>query len=184
MNLTNEQINFLNQHGIPFSKVFNATGLRKAEYSVIMKSIGASIAVGVTPCNGIGHSMRNHSGHCVMCNPSYLAYRNRYEEVAQIYVATAKRSNLTKIGIAKDAHERLKNINSYGYGGFYDWEIKFVKTVKNAGRVEAESQKIIGHKRCNLSYERDGENVDCREIFKCDASLAILTVKHLISIHG
>lgn len=184
MNLTNEQINFLNQHGVPLSKVFNATGMKKAQYSTIMKSIGASIAIGVTPCGGVGHTMRNRSGHCVMCTPMLLAFQKRHEEVAQIYVASSKRSNLIKIGIAKDSHERMKQINYYGYGGVNDWEISFVKTVKNAGKVEAESQKKISHTKFSVIYERDGENVDCREIFKCDASLAIQTVKQAISIYG
>lgn len=182
--LTNEQISFLNQHGIPLTRVFDATGMKRAEYSSAMKSAGASIAIGVSPCSGIGHRMRNRSGHCVMCTPMYLAFQKRHEENAQIYVALSKRSNLIKIGIAKDAQERMRNINYYGYGGNHDWEIKFSKSVANAGKVEAESQKLISNKKINVVYERDGENVDCREIFNCDLNLAIQTVKQAISIYG
>lgn len=184
MKLSNEQINFLYQHGVPLSKVFDATGMKKAQYSTIMKTVGANIAIGVTPCGGDGHTMRNRSGHCVMCTPKYLTFQKRHEEEAQIYVASSKRSNLIKIGIAKNSHERIKHINSYGYGGINDWEISFTKTVKNAGKVEAVSQKNIGYTKLSMVYERDGENVDCREIFKCDASLAIQAVKQAISIYG
>lgn len=177
-------MNFLAQHEIPLDKVFDATGMKRAQYTTAMKSIGASIAIGVTPCGGFRHTMRNRSGHCVVCYPIYLTYQKRYEEQAQIYVASSKRSHLVKIGIAKDAQERMRNINYYGYGGIYDWEILFIKTVKNAGKVEAESQKVIGHTRLPMIYVRDGEIVDCREIFKCNASLAIQTVKQAISTYG
>ena len=134
MKLTNEQINFLNQYEVPIDKVFDATGMKRAEYRAVMKSIGAAVAIGVTPCSGFGHTMRNRSGHCVVCTPMYLTFQKRHEEQAQIYVASSKRSRLIKIGIAKDAQERMRQINYYGYGGNYDWEIMFVKTVKNAGK--------------------------------------------------
>lgn len=175
---------FITQHGIPLGQVFDATGMKRAQYTTAMKSIGASIAIGVTPCGGFRHTMRNRSGHCVVCYPIYLTYQKRHEEQAQIYVASSKRSRLVKIGIAKDAQERMRNINYYGYGGIYDWEITFARTVKNAGKVEAETQKLISNTRLNVVYERDGKSVDCREIFNCDASLAIQTVKQAISIYG
>jgi hypothetical protein len=184
MKLTNEQMNFLAQHEIPLDKVFDATGMKRAQYASAMKSIGASIAIGVTPCGGFRHTMRNRSGHCVVCTPMYLTFQKRHEEQAQIYVASSKQSRLVKIGIAKNVQERLKQINYYGYGGINDWEITFSRTVKNAGRVEAESQKLISNTKLNVVYERDGESVDCREIFNCDTSLAIQTVKQAISIHG
>lgn len=184
MKLTNEQINFLNQYEVPLDKVFDATGMKRAEYATAMKAIGAAVAIGVTPCSGFGHTIRNRSGHCVVCTPMYLTFQKRHEEQAQIYVASSKRSRLIKIGIAKDAQERMRNINYYGYGGNHDWEIMFIKTVKNAGKVEAESQKLISHTKLPMVYERDGEMVDCREIFYCDASLAIQTVKQAISIYG
>lgn len=184
MKLTNEQIKFLNQYRVPLDKVFDATGMKRAKYVTAMKSIGAAIAIGVTPCSGFGHTMRNRSGHCVVCTPMYLTFQKRHEEKAQIYVASSKRSRLIKIGIAKDAQERIRQINYYGYGGNYDWEIVFIKTVKNAGKVEAESQKQISNTKLRVAYERDGENVDCREIFNCDTNLAIQTVKQAISIYG
>lgn len=176
-------MNFLAQHEIPLDKVFDATGMKRARYSSIMKSIGASIAIGVTPCSGFGHTMRDRAGHCVICAPLNITFKKRHEEVAQIYVATSKRSSLVKIGIAKDTQERIRNINYYGYGGAHDWEIIFVKTTKDAGRVEAQSQKLIGHTKLPMVYERDGETVDCREIFKCNPSLAIETVKRVLSTY-
>lgn len=184
MKLSNDQLDFIKEHGIPLDKVFNATGMKRAQYAAIMKSLGSHVAIGVTPCSGKRHMMRNRSGHCVMCTPMYLTFQKRHEEEAQIYVASSKRSSLIKIGIAKDAHERLKQINYYGYGGISDWEISYAKTVKNAGKVEAESQKRIGNKKLNVVYERDGEYVDCREIFNCDTNLAIQTVKQAISVYG
>lgn len=183
MKLTNEQINFLKKHEISPAKVFDATGMKRAQYSVAMKSIGASIAIGVTPCRGFGHTMRDRAGHCVICAPLNITFKKRHEEVAQIYVASSKRSSLVKIGIAKDAQERMRNINYYGYGGVHDWEIMFVKTVKDAGKVEAESQKLIGHTKLPIIYERDGGVVDCREIFNCHPNLAIQTVKRVLSTY-
>ena len=74
MKLTNEQINFLNQYEVPLDKVFDATGMKRAEYATSMKSIGAAVAIGVSPCSGFGHTMRNRSGHCVVCSPMYITF--------------------------------------------------------------------------------------------------------------
>ena len=184
MKLTNEQIAFLNQHGVPQSKVFDATGMKRSEYAIAMKALGSLVAIGVTPCSGLKHTIRNRSGHCVMCTPMYLAFQNRYEAEGEVYVATSRKSNFVKIGMAVNAADRLRNINYYGYGGSHDWEIKYLKKVKNAGRVESESQREISHMRLPVVYERDGENVDCREIFNCDVELAIATVRKIIAIYS
>lgn len=185
MKLTNEQVNFLNQHGIPIAKVFDASGMKRPKYIAAMKAVGARIAIGVPPCTSMEqHTMKWRSGHCAVCNPNSVVYAKRYEIEGEVYVAASMKTGLIKIGMAEVATERLRNMNYNGYGGVNDWEVKFVKRIKNVGKIEYESQKAINHFRLPMVYERDGVDVDCREIFKCDVNLAIQAVQQAISIYG
>ncbi|MEY3724443.1 MAG: hypothetical protein RLZZ365_378 [Pseudomonadota bacterium] len=178
--LTNEEISYQ----ISLSSVFDATGLSKSQYSKRMKDLGASVAIGVTPCFEMSHRMRSRSGHCVMCKPLNLAFQGRYEESGDVYVAHSKKLNLIKIGTSANTHERMNQINYYGYGGANDWAVKYIKKVDKADRVEFEAQKIINKNRVWRSYIKDGETVDCQELFDCDIKIAIESVNQSIAVHS
>ena len=60
--LTDSQTKFLGTQGIPLSQVFDATGMKSSEYKQIMKDIGMVVAIGVTPCDASGHTLRTR--HC------------------------------------------------------------------------------------------------------------------------
>lgn len=182
--LTNEQIEFLNHHQVSLSKVFDATGLTKSEYKIRMKELGASVAIGVSPCFEMSHRMRSRSGHCVMCKPLNLAFQGRYEEVGDVYVAHSKKLNLVKIGTSSNTYERMGQINYYGYGGANDWVAKYIKKVGKAARIEFEAQKQIDKHRVWRSYIKDGETVDCQELFNCDVKVAIESVDQSVAIHS
>lgn len=181
--LTEEQAQFLNHHHVSLSRVFDATGLAKSEYRIRMKELGASVAIGVTPCFAMSHTMRSRAGHCVMCNPLHLAFQGRYEDAGDVYVAHSQQLNLVKIGTSANAHERMNQINYYGYGGANDWKIQYIKTVEKAARIEFEAQKRIGSNRAWRTYIKDGEEVDCQELFNCDVKTAIESVDQSINTH-
>lgn len=183
--LTEEQIQFLNHHQISLSKVFDATGMKRADYLVAMKRTGSSVAIGVPPCTDPArHTIKNTSGHCAMCNPHHFAFRNRYYEEGDVYVAHSKKINLVKIGTSANTHERMGQINYYGYGGANDWVAKYIKKVNNAARIEFEAQKQIDKNRVWRSYTKDGEIVDCQELFNCDVTIAIESVNQSIAVHS
>ena len=182
--LTEEQIYFLIHHQIALSRVFDATGLTKTEYSKRMKELGATVAIGVTPCFEMSHRMRARSGHCVMCRPLNLAFQGRYEKAGDVYVAHSIKLNLVKIGTSANTYERMGHINYYGYGGANDWVAKYIKKVDKAGRIEFEAQKQIDNHRVWRSYIKDGETVDCQELFNCDVKMAIESIEQSIAAHS
>ena len=75
MNITKEQLKFLETQKISLDKIFDATGLSKTEYHKSMKEMDKIIAIGVTPCAKFSHSMRTRNGHCVQCNTATIAFR-------------------------------------------------------------------------------------------------------------
>lgn len=131
--LTSDQITFLDDQRIPLSRVFNASGMSPREYQLIMRDLDMVVAFGVSSCKTAGHTLRTRAGHCAQCNTAALAFMMRFDERAEIYVASSASHNLTKIGVAKNHLERLKTLNSQGYGGADDWAIHFFSEANNAG---------------------------------------------------
>ncbi len=80
ISLTDEQLLFITEHKIPVEKVFDATGLKKSDYSEIMKSSDKWLAIGTIPCAKFNHTMRTRSGHCVQCNPAAINFFLRHLE--------------------------------------------------------------------------------------------------------
>lgn len=65
--LTKEQKAFLDRVGVPLSRVFDASGMRTAEYKQAMRDLGMWVAYGASPCEAEGHTLRSRTGHCVQC---------------------------------------------------------------------------------------------------------------------
>tara|TARA_B110001469_G_C9296722_1_gene161993 strand:+ start:292 stop:486 length:195 start_codon:yes stop_codon:yes gene_type:complete len=55
--LSKDQKAYLVSQQIPFSTVFDATGLKLARYDTLMKDLGKKVAIGITPCRKHGHIM-------------------------------------------------------------------------------------------------------------------------------
>ena len=119
--LTKEQLNFINKHNIGISECFNAKGLKKSEYRPIMKEFNLVIAYNVTPCKKFDHSLRNRSGKCVQCNTASLAFQNRFSQSGVLYIAGSKNKETIKIGVSKSKEIRLESLNRIKYGGTNDW---------------------------------------------------------------
>jgi len=175
--LSEEDLAFLDKHGIPVSATFDSTGLKKADYASRMKDLGKELAYGVSPCSAAGHQLRNRSGHCVRCRPEYLAFQKRYSETGFVYVAISKALGMTKVGFSADPAVRLATLNRLGYAGTADWIKVFDIETASAGRVEFNAQKALEAHRAPTSYDREGASVECNETFYCDAVKAIDVVK-------
>ena len=101
-----DQLSFLAAHGIPLGSVFDASGMRTADYQTVMKNLGKAFAYGVTPCNRALHTLRTRAGHCIQCDYSKIAYMLRFDATAFIYVAASTNGNLKKVGSSGDIYER------------------------------------------------------------------------------
>jgi hypothetical protein len=179
--LTDNQTKFLKTQGIPLSRVFDATGMKPSEYKPIMKDLGMDVAIGVTPCKEVGHTLRIRGGHCLQCGTHNLAFLRRYSDEATIYAATSTILKLTKIGTAKDASKREYSLNNSRYGDSNDWKIQFTQQCPKAGRIEFEVHQALMPFNVSRSYWKQGNLVDCEELFDCNVELAIATIKQTIS---
>ena len=108
----------------------------------------------------------------------------RYDEQGEVYVANSSYIELTKIGFTKGSQERLRNLNSQGYGGATDWSIDFHCECNNAGRVELLAQQKLRQYRVTTSYIRTGQTIECRELFKCNVRIAVSAVKNAVKEIG
>jgi hypothetical protein len=178
--LTDEQKAFLERHGIPISKVFDASGMSKRQRERAMRQLDIEVAYGVSPCRSAGHTLRSRSGHCVQCGTHHLAFQRRYNEGGEVYVAYSKTTNLVKVGTAQDANDRLHKLNYFQYGGCGDWEILATKRCERAARVELNTQRALYKYRTTVQYEKQGVSVTCQELFRCTATHAIATLENSI----
>lgn len=174
--LTNEQQLFLEQQHLSPSRVFNAHGMASAAYRKEMKELGMIVAYGVTPCREAGHTLRTSGGHCAQCKPGTLAFVMRWHDKAEVYVANSSQSPLIKVGVAQECKERLRTLNSHGYGGVNDWNIYFYYEVNNAGLVEFIAQQTLKQYRVARQYFRNDKIIDCHELFDCKVALAVEAV--------
>jgi len=166
--LTKEQRAFLKRMNIPLSKVGDYEGWKTAAYRAEMKVQDQLLAIGVTPCNKAGHTMRTRKGHCAQCDPKQLGYLMRYDVSGEVYVATSSIGYI-KVGSGKDASQRLINLNSYNYGGASDWRLEIVRPCTHANRAEVEAHRLL-HRYQAINpvpvYFKNGKWIECRELFK------------------
>ncbi len=161
--------------------VFDASGLDKKTYKEVMDELGIEFAYGVTPCKRAGHTLRTRAGHCIQCDTAKIAYQLRYNESGIVYVAYSEKLSLTKVGVAKNVNERLKNLNSHGYGGTKDWKIYSRKECKMSGQIEMQIHKYLAVHQALRNYEKAGNIVECRELFHCRPDMAIEYLQKITS---
>lgn len=171
--LTSEQLNFLEEHNVPFEKVFDAQGLTKKEYHARMKELHKSIAFNVTPCRKKGHTLRNRSGHCIQCNTAYLAFQKRNDSEGIVYIAKSNKGNIIKIGYSKSFDTRSESLNRTEYAGYSDWIIEFAIKSKKAGKIEHRISSALSDHSQKTHYEHDNHLQEATEIFNCRFELAV-----------
>ena len=175
--ITTTQMSFLKRHEIPLERLYDATGMRTADYKQEMSALGKLVAIGVTPCAKEGHTMRTSAGHCAECRPAGLAFLRRYDAPGEVYVAKSIQLQIIKIGSATDARGRLRNLNTYRYGGASDWKIEFYEACRTAGRVEFAAHRILSKYILDGTYFKDGRDISCQEVFSCSISVGIKAIR-------
>ena len=179
--LSRAQINFLEEQGIPLSRVFDATGLPRKAYMNALGELEMVIATGVTPCSAAKHTLRTRAGHCAQCNTHAIAFLLRHDDPGEVYVAHSPRMGLVKVGTSKSSHSRMANLNSYGYGGASDWSVRFNRSCAKAGRVEFAAQRKLDEFRVTSTYVKTGLTVACHELFECSVEKASEAVRDALS---
>jgi hypothetical protein len=170
--LTVEQIAFLDRHGISIAEVYDATGMRTQHYTSDMKLLEMRVAIGVTPCKEKSHRMRNRSGRCVQCNPASFAFEDRYNRDAFVYIAGSLKKKIIKVGYSQSSYEREEILNQLGYGNARDWKLLFHVKCRRAGEVENKVHRKLERYGTQITYLREGCEIDCLELFACSYALA------------
>ncbi|MHB1082293.1 MAG: GIY-YIG nuclease family protein [Prosthecobacter sp.] len=178
--LSDEQMRFLAIHSISMSRVFDASGMKRSVYQAAMRELSMTIAIGVSPCNAGGHTMKTRSGHCPQCGTHNLAFLLRHDEDGYVYVADSKQSGIVKIGTAGDVRTRITTLNNWGYGGVSDWRVHYHIACAKAGKVEFKAQSLLQSYRISRTYLKGGNTVDCQELFACSASMATESVQKAV----
>lgn len=176
-----DQMRFLQAQSIPLSRVFDASGMPRTTYQLLMRELEMFIAVGVSPCRKAGHTIRTSAGHCAECNTAALAFLRRHYESGVVYVAVSVRIGLVKIGTTLSTQARIKTLNGFGYGGATDWKIHFQQSCDRAGRVEFLAQNTLAKYRTYRTYVKTGNTVNCQELFSCNALVATTAVKSALN---
>jgi hypothetical protein len=170
--LSIEQLGFLKEQKVPLDKVFDALGLSKSEYRVLMKEQGKIVAFNVSPCTSSGHTLRTRSGHCVQCNTAYLGFQKRHDTSGYIYIAGTKRGEIIKVGFAETIEYRQKSLVESKYAGFDDWKILITIFFPNSGIIERSMQDKLNKYSRKLFYKHDGKMQEASEIYSCSLSKA------------
>lgn len=184
-NLSKSQKLFIEKCGLTTGDVFDASGMKKAEYRSQMKALDLLVAYGVSPCKAGGHTMRTRHGHCLQCDTANLGFLKRYKEPGQVYLAWSVRAKWAKIGMAKHAAERIKTLNQWKYGGLDDWSLKLHFDCQKAGEVENVAQSLLAqHSKQGVSYCLGKTVRECRELFQCNLKDAAKALAMAASLDG
>lgn len=177
--LTQEHLDFLERHAISAEGVFDATGMGYAEYKQYMKENGLLLAYGVTPCQNAGHTLRTRYNHCVMCDPSKIAYVKRRRTPGFVYIAISSKEKLVKIGCAKDHQKRISTLNRQNYGNISDWQLAAYFYHENMGEAEHNIQKGFVSYQELRAFSKDGEMVQASEIYRINISRVLGRIDEL-----
>jgi hypothetical protein len=181
--ITDEQRIFLDQHTIPLSRVFDATGMKRVEYQKNMRALDLVIAVGTSRCDKAGHRMRTRGGHCAQCNPAVIAFMLRNDNRAHVYIAASPSGGIIKVGSSQNPDQRMQTLNAFAYGGYRDWQLRFSEQCDRAGFVEFNAHRMMKPYSIPGSYKRGIVQVACLELFACELSEAIAIVKNALTNH-
>lgn len=164
---------FCKDHGLPESRLFDASGMKRAEYREVMKRDEKWAAYGVTPCAPHGHVLRNRHGTCLMCDTARLAYLFRTKMSGYLYVATSASGGLVKLGFSNDPRNRLDIANWEHWGGYSDWRLVAMAWDEKAGRLEHEFHAAFSEYCVPLEWERNWRTIISREAFRIGVEPAI-----------
>jgi predicted GIY-YIG superfamily endonuclease len=181
--LTSEQKEFLILYGIKSNEIIDASGLRREEYSAIMKANNIKVAYGVTPCAKNNHSLRNRSGNCLQCYPASIGYEKNHNRGGFVYIAQSKVGKIIKIGTTENILARTKTLNEQRYGTQSDWYIPVAREVaKNCGQIEKAMHAELKKYYVFGNYFKDGKKQSTYELFKYPIGKAKKLLDQIVEI--
>lgn len=177
--LTALEQQFLLQHGIPSSRIYDVGGgsPRSAAIGAAMEQLGKSFAFNATPCKKGGHRLRTRAGHCIQCDHSKIAYQMRYDDSGVVYLAASRSGTFVKVGTTQDPEQRMNSLRTLRYGGVSDWRIEFQSFTDRAGAVEFAVHQSLKRYNVEAEYIRAGVSVACKELFSCSTTVALKALK-------
>ena len=182
--LTTEQILFLKTQRISPSLLFDASGYTKSQRIAVMEAEGKLFYFGDALCKSAGHSLRTKAGHCIQCDTSKIAFQLRSSATGYVYLAYSPSTKYVKVGYSKyHPQERAELLRNEAYGNIRDWDVKrVVKFERDAGRMEFSIHARLEPYLKPISCKRkNGEVIECREIFCCELDVAKHTFDELTS---
>lgn len=176
--LTEEQLEFLEIHGIGIDELFDASSMTQKEYYPIMKKERKIIAYNLKPCIN-GHTLRDRQGHCPQCNSACLGYLRRSDAGGVVYIAGSIKGQVIKVGYSKSVEVRAKSLIRTSYGELKDWEMLFAIQSAKAGKIEEHVKSKLKCYSEVLSYRHDKVMQDGTEIYRCSYKKAIIAIKKI-----
>jgi len=136
-----------------------------------MKESGKIFAYNTTPCVKFGHTIRERSGHCIICDKARISFMLRHVSFGTIYLAGSIKGELIKIGTTNNITNRIKALNREKYGKQNDWIVLFQFDCINAGEIEFGIQDTLKpYAATDLLYR---ENQESTELLRCSFEKAI-----------
>jgi hypothetical protein len=166
--LTQEQLSFLEDHGIRFSSLFDASGMGRAAYQKAMEKDDRYFAFGVSRCKRGHHSIRTRAGHCIQCNHAAIAIVFREDVAACVYIAASPGAGLIKVGLTSDLDARRRNLNVERWSNHSDWQMLAFASCPHAGRVERSVHNQLSRWASSCEYSQAGRRHRSYEVFKCN----------------
>lgn len=164
--LTDREIKFFNLHRIDFSDTYDGRMQRTSSWKISATNgeYDFVLTSGRT-CNG-GHRLKTRSGHCPQCKTSSIAFVRRENASAYVYLASAKKGKIVKIGFTSEIYSREESLRKESYGGYSDWEIIGSFKTKYAGKIEREISAIFSGNELYGDYIKGDSIVAATEMFK------------------
>lgn len=178
--LTDEQIEFLENQAIPLERVFNATGMLAKDYKEAMRQEECWVAYGVTPCREEGHTLRSRAGHCIQCDPAKITYLKKHVQSGFVYVAWSERKALVKVGVTNNTLKRVGLLNSEMYGDTSDWKLIRAWECDQAGKFETEAHRELAAHATTGYYLKNDMLTECNELFMCSHQHAVEIVSQIV----
>lgn len=164
---------FFEKHKISENEIINAKGQNISSLYDFMKSNQKLFAYNSTLCYK-GHSIRDRSGHCIVCNTASIAFLKRSLATGNVYIAGSIKKGYIKIGMSTvPLDNRFSRLNSRKVGNTDDWVLLKSFKCHNANIHEFEIHKLL------KKYKVDGDkygDTESTEIFRCSFEKADTTI--------
>ena len=173
--LSDAQEEFLSQHNIPYSYLFDANGHTIKQVLDTMHCTEKFYAYNTKKniCLNGHEAIRTRGNHCSQCDLRRLGIYKRHHKPGFVYISISLNDKFIKIGSSSDVDSRLSPIRNESYGGISDWVLLLRMSASNSGELEFKIQSdLLHHAVTEKSYQKNGLSQNAREIFKVEYDVA------------